>query len=213
MAGYELLIERFRLDAIPIWHRSRIAAGNSPSQTHDAHGIEQVYRNAAWPGDTACDHLEFALKYELDDDGRMTVSSTLGRWYRYPDLTAQTEALIRFVNRAIDVEFANELEFIERYDEARAAVREVVDLPDRKLDLLLRLLGQNDFRLSRGKRTTHFAELTDDEVRSDRVGRTRPFPERINVARGRGLSGLPMVSSQLTDHLPRRAHVLRSGAP
>ena len=36
-----------------------------------------------------------------------------------------------------------ELGFLRAYDAARAAVREVVDMPDRRLDLLIRLLHNN----------------------------------------------------------------------
>ena len=41
---------------------------------------------------------------------------------------------------------------------------EIVDLPDRLLDLLLRLAAQNGGRLSKAKRERHFAMLTDDEI-------------------------------------------------
>jgi hypothetical protein len=39
-----------------------------------------------------------------------------------------------------------------------------VDLPDRRLDLFIRFCLQNSGQLSRKKRQSHFAELTDTEV-------------------------------------------------
>ena len=40
--------------------------------------------------------LELA-EYTLDDDVRMTVTNDVAVWYRYVDMTAQTEALYRFI--------------------------------------------------------------------------------------------------------------------
>jgi hypothetical protein len=50
------------------------------------------------------------------------------------------------------------------YDRARASIQEIVDLPDRKLDLFIRLCLQNNGKISSKKREEHFAFLTDDEI-------------------------------------------------
>ena len=94
----------------------------------------------------------------------MTVRGETAAHYRYPDLTAQAEALAGFARRAVDEDLAGELEFLARHDAARSAVRAAVDLPDRRLDLLIRLVAQNGGRLSARKRQSQFAELADAEV-------------------------------------------------
>jgi hypothetical protein len=71
--------------------------------------------------------------------------------------------LIRTVTLSIREDFVEELRFLRSYDSARAALREVVDLPDRRLDLLLRLLHQNGGRLAKSKRI-QFSEITDAEL-------------------------------------------------
>ena len=43
-------------------------------------------------------------------------------------------------------------------------IQDIVDMPDRTVDLLFRFLRQNDGRLSRRAREREFAELTEDEV-------------------------------------------------
>jgi len=58
----------------------------------------------------------------------------------------------------------DELQTLVRIDQAAAAIKEIVDLPDPKLSLLLTLLLQNRGRLSGRKRTSSFGELTDAEV-------------------------------------------------
>ena len=105
------------------------------------------------------------LDYEIDREGRMTLSGDTAHHYRHPDLTASCEALCAFLRRAVEVDFPEELRFLERFDRLKAGVEEVVDLPHRLLSLLLRLLGQNGGRLSAKKRAAHFSKLTDDEVR------------------------------------------------
>lgn len=64
---------------------------------------------------------------------------------------------------SIREDFAEELRFLRGYDAARQAIRAIADIPDRRLDLLLRLLHQNQGRLAKGKRG-QFAELLDEEL-------------------------------------------------
>lgn len=105
------------------------------------------------------------LSYDLDADGKLVVNNPAGveAYYRFPDLTAQVEYLIATVGLSIREDFAEELRFLRGYDTAREGVRSVVDMPDRRLDLLLRLLHQNQGRLAMGGRG-QFAELSDVEL-------------------------------------------------
>ncbi|MCY4013109.1 MAG: hypothetical protein OXG82_10380 [Gammaproteobacteria bacterium] len=101
------------------------------------------------------------VDYVLDDDGRLTVRNETTLWYRFIDLTAQAEALFRFLETAIEVELESELEFLARYGKSKAATQEIVDMPDRKIDLFIRLRVQNHGRLSASKRESQFAMLSD----------------------------------------------------
>jgi Fic family protein len=62
--GYDALIERFRLDVLPNWHRSLVATGNTHRLSTTAGVTEEVYPARYWPGETLGDHLQFALKYD-----------------------------------------------------------------------------------------------------------------------------------------------------
>ncbi len=104
------------------------------------------------------------VDYTLDRDGRMTVRNDTATWYRYIDMTPQTEALYRFIERAIDVELADELAFLKNYDAVKSATKEIIDMPDREIDLFIRFCLQNNGRLSNRKRASHFDFLTDEEV-------------------------------------------------
>ena len=104
------------------------------------------------------------LDYEADDRGQLSVKGDPAVWYSFPDLTVQTEALFRFLDATIKEDLLDELQFLETFERARSSVREIVDLPDRDLDLFVRLCLQNQGRLSASKRASHFKVLTDEEV-------------------------------------------------
>ncbi len=107
--------------------------------------------------------LELA-EYTLDVDGRMTVINDVAVWYRYVDMTAQTEALYWFIERTIESELIEELAFLANYDKAKDLLQEIVDMPGRKIDLLIRFCLQNNGQLSAKKRASHFDFLSEDEV-------------------------------------------------
>jgi hypothetical protein len=86
------------------------------------------------------------VEYDLDDLGQMTVPGETGCLYRYIDMTAQAEALYDFIKLTIE--------------------HELVDMPDRLIDLFIQLSLQNNGRLSMRKRESHFGFLTDDELAS-----------------------------------------------
>jgi hypothetical protein len=81
-------------------------------------------------------------------------------------MTPQTEALFQFIQQTIDTELVEKLAFLANYDETKKAIQEVVDMPDRKIDLFIQSCQQNKGRLSSRKRTCHFDFLSDEEVTS-----------------------------------------------
>ncbi len=104
------------------------------------------------------------VKYSLDEDGRMTVHNDTAIWYRYIDMTLQSETLFRFIDQTIDTELVCELLFLANYDKTKKAIQEIVDMPDRQIDLFIRFCLQNNGRLSARKRTSHFGSLADEEI-------------------------------------------------
>ncbi|MGA2939757.1 MAG: Fic family protein [Syntrophobacteraceae bacterium] len=104
------------------------------------------------------------VEYELDDLGQMTIPGETGRWYHYIDMTAQAEALYDFVKLTIEHELVEELDFLASYDNTKQAIQEIVDMPDRLIDLFIQLCLQNNGRLSTRKRESHFSFLSDDEL-------------------------------------------------
>ena len=101
--------------------------------------------------------------YSLDELARMTVHNDTACWYRCIDMTAQAEALYDFVVKTIENELEAELNFLANHDSTKKAIQDVIDMPDRLIDLFIRICLENNGRLSANKRKSHFDFLTDEE--------------------------------------------------
>jgi hypothetical protein len=105
-----------------------------------------------------------SIDFDLDELGQMRVKNDTALHYRYIDMTAIAERMFGFIEKTIDKELVAELDLLVNYDRARAAMREVVDMPDRMVDLFMWICRESGGRISRNKRNSLFAKLTDDEV-------------------------------------------------
>lgn len=106
------------------------------------------------------------VRHRLEKNGTLTIDNAReaeGIW-RYPDLTPHVEYVLDLIATTVTRDLPEELQTLGKLDEAARAMKEIVDLPAPKMNVLLSLLLQNRGKLSRNKRTTAFAELTDDEV-------------------------------------------------
>lgn len=111
-------------------------------------------------------HVLPVIEYRFDDtagDSTLTILNEPDDFYRYPDLTRQCEATFAWLGRAIEEDLVQELEFLRNYDEIRARVRGIVEMPDRKEQLFIKLLMHNRGKLAKHKRRL-FAELEDEVV-------------------------------------------------
>ena len=110
--------------------------------------------------------LVAAAEYSLDEAGVLTVHNPaeIEGFYRYPDLTRQCEFLARMLERTIRQAVPQEIHFLQKFDRARAAIAEIVDLPDRKREQLLMRLHKNSGKLARKRREGEFSELTEREM-------------------------------------------------
>lgn len=91
------------------------------------------------------------------------VTGETGSLYRYFDATALAEYLYSKVEETLHKDLKEELGFVTVYDAALRAIREIVDMPDRRASLFVQIVLRNGGTLSKNKRGL-FQELTDDEV-------------------------------------------------
>jgi len=105
------------------------------------------------------------IKYTKDKKQKLIVSnpSEVEGYYRFPDLTAQTEYLCTVIKTAISQDLPNELNFMQNYDEAKELMKQRVDIPDKLIDSFIRFTHQNNGIFPKRRRNT-FRMLKDDEI-------------------------------------------------
>ena len=108
--------------------------------------------------------------------GNVEVLNDTADLYRYFDATPQAEFLYACVQKTVEEDLPEEAEFLRRYDEFRASVGSIVDMPDRTIDLLFRMLRENEGRLSKRARENEFAELTAAEIAKIEAAYQTTFP-------------------------------------
>lgn len=96
-------------------------------------------------------------------DREIVVENETSDLYRYFDATPFAEYLHDRVADTVRRDLGGELAFLAVFDRALGAVREIVDMPDRRASLFVRLCMRNGGRLSAARRAG-FAELEDTEV-------------------------------------------------
>ena len=85
-------------------------------------------------------------------------------YYKYFDATRQTEFLYSALERTVTHDLEAEIKFLIHYDVAYAKLNDEFDWPKGSLSLFIRLLSEQNGRLSTNKRASHFDFLTDAEV-------------------------------------------------
>jgi hypothetical protein len=104
------------------------------------------------------------VPYSLDADQKMTVANETADLYRFFDATHQAEYLFHCIEETIDHDLNQELNFLKFFDAAMKAAMGIVDMPNQRASLLVRLIHQNKGKLSPAKRDS-FSELSDEEIR------------------------------------------------
>jgi len=105
------------------------------------------------------------IDYTLDSRSRMTVIGETADHYRYIDCTDLVSIFMDLAEEAIEKEMPAEVAFLQGHDRCRAAMRGVVDLPNRNAELLIKFCLQNEGVLSKNKRKlSEFSMLTEDEL-------------------------------------------------
>lgn len=108
--------------------------------------------------------MSLITKYNLNNNGILTVDEETKHFYQYIDFTNFAEYLFKCIEETINVHFAKELEFLVNYDKTKRAIQEIVDMPDRLIDLFIKMLIQNNGKLGKNKREKFFNMLTDEEI-------------------------------------------------
>ena len=103
------------------------------------------------------------IRWDWTPEREIRVQGDTADLYRFFDATPFAEYLYDRIADTIRQDLPDELGFVAVFIRASEAAREIVDMPDRRLSLFVRLVMQNQGRLSVAKRG-YFNELTDAEI-------------------------------------------------
>ncbi len=104
------------------------------------------------------------IEWRSTPGGNLEVLNDTADFYRYFDATPHAEFLYACVEQTVDVDLPEEIAFLEAYERFALGVKGIVEMPDRQVELLRKILQQGNGRLSRRARENEFSPFTDDEV-------------------------------------------------
>src|SRR5258708_477875 len=105
------------------------------------------------------------IKYTTSGIGEVEIinANEVEGYFRYPELTDQCVYLVHTIRDTIEEDMPKELSFVQRFDEAKRAVQQIVDMPDKLITMMLTFLHQNKGIFPK-KRREYFGKLTDEEI-------------------------------------------------
>ena len=108
--------------------------------------------------------LDLITQYSISEAGELSVKEDTFDYYRFIDYTALAEFLYRKVEETLLTDFEAELKFLSSYDRMKKQLRDIVDMPDQRLDLFIRFIRQNEGILPQREKESYFSMLTDKEI-------------------------------------------------
>lgn len=105
------------------------------------------------------------IKWRPTPDHNVEVLNDTADLYRYFDCTEAAEFLYACVQRTVEEDLPQEIDYLRRHDEAMDRIMKRVEMPDRLAQNLILFIRQNDGKLSKRKREMYFEALTEEEVR------------------------------------------------
>jgi hypothetical protein len=103
------------------------------------------------------------VQWQPTADHNVEVLNDTADFYRFFDATPHAEFFYACVRQTIENDLPAETQFLEKYDQFRAIVTNMVDMPERTIDNLFGFLRQNSGHLSGRAQEKEFVALADDE--------------------------------------------------
>ena len=85
-------------------------------------------------------------------------------YFRFFDATEQAEFLYKALERTVEQDLQQEIDFLLGFDKARQQLNQLLDWPNHSLELFIRVVQQNNGELSANKRKSHFDWMTQQEI-------------------------------------------------
>lgn len=104
------------------------------------------------------------IRFPRDDKGEVVITNPdeVSAYFRYLNLTMQIAYLAQTIKATIQQDLSEELQFLERYDELKKGLQNIVDMPDRRLNDIIKFLHQNRGVFPK-RRKRNFEEIKEEE--------------------------------------------------
>ena len=99
------------------------------------------------------------VEWRPTDKGNVEIQNETINLYRYFDATRQAEFCFECVAETINQTLPEEVDYLTKYDLLNDFIKNYIDIPDKTVDLLIRVLNQNGGRLSNRARGKAFYAL------------------------------------------------------
>ncbi|GFE81234.1 cell division protein Fic [Steroidobacter agaridevorans] len=107
-------------------------------------------------------------------------------YYQYFDATEQASFLYHALDCTVEQDLEQEITYLLGYDLAKKALNGMLDWPPHSMDTFIRVVHQNNNRLSTNKRKSHFSWMRDEEVDRAEEVVAQSFHEAASNADRRG---------------------------
>ncbi len=104
------------------------------------------------------------IEWRPTQDGNVEVLNDTADLYRFMDCTEAAEFLYRCVQRTVEQDLPQEIDYLKRHDEAMRRIMDTVDMPNRLAESFILFTRQNQGSLPKQQRKKEFKALTDEEV-------------------------------------------------
>lgn len=103
--------------------------------------------------------LDYAL---IEKDNSITINNSLLNMYRYPDFTDHVIFLYEMMDSALNVDLLDEIIFILKFDNIKKNINDKLDLVNKELDLLVKLLLQGDGLITKKIRKIYVTKIEEN---------------------------------------------------
>jgi hypothetical protein len=104
------------------------------------------------------------IEWRATPEHNVEVINETADFYRYFDCTAEAEFLYSCVQRTVEQDLPQEIDYLSRHDEALRRIMDAVEMPDQLAGNLIFYIRRNKGTLPKGRREGEFRKLRDDEV-------------------------------------------------
>ena len=85
-------------------------------------------------------------------------------YFKFFDATLQAEFLYHALKRTLEEDLPKEIEYLIGFDHAYNSLNQFMDWPNHSLELFIRVVHQNQYKLSKTKRNSHFDWMNESEI-------------------------------------------------